>query len=60
MDFPEIFLDALHAERLFNGLYDRFDFADGKYKVYAPDGFYGVGEVKDGKIKVKAYIRDNG
>lgn len=57
VDFPIINLDAKQTERLFNGLYDIYDFADGTYKVFCPDGFYGVGEVKSGKIKVKAYVR---
>ena len=57
VDFPIINLDARQTERLFNGLYDIYDFEDGTYKVFCPDGFYGVGEVKNGKIKVKAYVR---
>lgn len=57
VDFPIINLDAKQTERLFNGLYDIYNFADGTYKVFCPDGFYGVGEVKSGKIKVKAYVR---
>ena len=39
------------------GLYDYFDYPNGTYKVFCPDGFYGVGELIDGKLKVKAYIR---
>ena len=57
VDFPIINLDTKQTERLFNGLYDIYNFADGTYKVFCPDGFYGVGEVKSGKIKVKAYVR---
>lgn len=60
IDYPEIRLNKVQAERLFNGLYDVYNFADGLYKVFEPNSFYGVGEVKNGKIKVKAYIRDNG
>lgn len=58
VDFPEIRLTALQTERLFNGLYDDFGYPDGVYKVYSPDAFYGVGEMTSGKLKVKAYIRD--
>ncbi|MBO4262347.1 MAG: hypothetical protein J5903_01015, partial [Clostridia bacterium] len=60
VDFPKIFLDAIRAERLFNGLSDDFVYTDGTYRVYSPDGFYGVGEMKNAKLKVKAYLRDNG
>lgn len=57
VDFPIITLNAKQTERLFNGLYDVFDYENGTYRVFCPDGFYGVGEMKDGKLKVKAYLR---
>ncbi len=57
VDYPIINLNAKQTERLFNGLYDIFDIADGTYKVFCPDGFYGVGEMREGKLKVKAYVR---
>lgn len=57
VNYPEIRLTEKEATRLYNGLYDEFPFGDGVYKVFAPDGFYGIGEVNGGKIKVKAYIR---
>lgn len=59
IDYPIIRLDEHRTERLYNGLYDVYDYPDGIYKVYSPTAFYGVGEVKNGKIKVKAYLRDN-
>ena len=58
IDYPIIRLDERQTERLYNGLYDVYDYPDGIYKVYSPTAFYGVGEVKNGKIKVKAYLRD--
>lgn len=57
VNYPEIRLTEREATRLYNGLYDEFPFENGVYKVFAPDGFYGIGEVNSGKIKVKAYIR---
>lgn len=59
IDYPIIRLDERQTERLYNGLNDVYDYPDGIYKVYSPTAFYGVGEVKNGKIKVKAYLRDN-
>ena len=59
IDYPIIRLDERQTERLYNGLYDVYDYPDGIYKVYSPTAFYGVGEVKNGKIKVKAYLRDD-
>ena len=58
VDFPKIILDDKQSRRLFNGLYDIYDYPNGTYRVYAVDEFYGVGEVSDGKIKVKAYVGD--
>ncbi len=57
VDYPIITLNEKQTERLFNGLYDIFDYPNGTYKVFCPDGFYGVGEMRDGKLKVKAYVR---
>lgn len=59
VDFEKIYLSETESKRLFNGLYDELPFSDGTYRVYAPDGFYGVGEVKDKILKVKAYLRDD-
>lgn len=59
VDYPELRLNERQTERLFNGLYDVFDYPEGVYRVYSPKSFYGVGELKDGKLKVKAYVRDD-
>lgn len=58
VEYPVITLNERETTRLFNGLYDTFPFADGRYKIFCPDGFYGIGDVTNGKIKVKAYIRN--
>ena len=59
VSFPVLRLTEREAIRLFNGLYDRFDLPDGIYRVYEPNGFYGVGVLTAGKLKVKAYLRDD-
>ena len=58
VDYPIINLDDKQTERLYNGLCDEYDYPDGTYRVFNFKTFYGVGEVRDGKIKVKAYIRE--
>lgn len=58
VNYPDITLNERETTRLFNGLYDVFPFPDGRYKIFCPDGFYGIGDVTDGKIKIKAYIRN--
>ncbi len=58
VSYPKLFLDDRQTTRLFNGLRDEYDISDGLYSIYSANGFYGVGEVSDRKIKVKAYIED--
>lgn len=57
---PAVYISDKEANRLFNGLYDRFSFPNGLCKIYSPNGFYGVGEVRDGIMRVRAYIEDEG
>jgi tRNA pseudouridine55 synthase len=59
LDYPEFVLDENHAKRLLNGLYDDFSMPNGQYKVFCEDVFWGVGLVVDGKLKMKAYVREN-
>ena len=58
VDLTELVLDETPATRLLNGLNDQFDFADGIYKVFNGETFWGIGKVENGFIKMKAYIRD--
>ncbi len=57
VDFAKLALTAAQAERLLNGLYDEYDLPDGLYRVYNENAFWGVGQVADGLIKMKAYVR---
>ena len=58
VDLPEIVLDETSATRLLNGLQDEFEFADGTYKVFNQETFWGIGKVEGGFIRMKAYVRD--
>ena len=58
IDLPDLVLEKSAAKRLIDGLKDEFAFADGLYKVYNEDEFWGIGEVDGGVIKMKAFIRD--
>lgn len=55
--FPTITLNNNQATRLLNGLYDSYNYDDGLYKVFNESEFWGVGEVKESKIKMKSYVR---
>ena len=43
-------------EKIFNGLAVRTPQADGLYKLYKENVFYGIAEVKDGKAKAKTKL----
>ncbi len=58
IDLPVINLDCLHAKRLLDGLYDTFSYENGAYKVFSEDAFLGIGEITDGRLKMKTYVRD--
>lgn len=40
-------------ERLYHGLTVPCDHADGLYKLYSPEGFYGLARVRDGLVKTE-------
>ncbi|MCI5838384.1 MAG: tRNA pseudouridine(55) synthase TruB [Christensenellaceae bacterium] len=56
LHFPEIVLDNTSAIRLLNGLKDEFPYQNGLYKVFNESEFWGVGEVSDKKIYMRAYV----
>lgn len=56
--YPRLDLTEVEEKRLLNGLYDNFSVENGVYKVFGVNGFLGVGEVTDKKLKMKAYVRD--
>lgn len=57
VSFPKVHLDADGAHRLLCGLPHLVDKADGLYRVYAPNEFFGIGVVQEGKMKMKSYLR---
>lgn len=58
ISYEKIRLTKTEAERLLNGLYDKYPFPEGLYRVYSEDDFWGVGKVENGFIKMKAYCRE--
>lgn len=57
LSFERIVLSNEQATRLLNGLYDEYGYSDGLYEVFNESEFWGVGEVKEKKIKMRAYVR---
>ena len=56
VDFPKITLDEKQYKRILDGLFDDLGLESGLYRVYS-NGFIGIGEVKDGVLKIKSYVR---
>lgn len=55
-DMPSVDFDENDAKKLKNGLSLGFTGKDGLYKLYLDDEFYGIAEVKEGRVRAKAKI----
>jgi len=56
LPFKKIELSEKNAEKIFNGMTVFVDDADGLYKLYKDDSFYGIAEVANGKAKAKTKL----
>ena len=56
LPFEKIELFGKNIERIFNGLAVETDAKDGLYKLYKDEAFYGIAEVKEGKVKAKTKL----
>lgn len=57
VNFEKIILTSKQAEKILNGVFENYGFADGTYRVYNGEEFWGVGEALGGVLKIKAYVR---
>ena len=53
LPFEKLVLTEKNAVKIFNGLAVDAEQADGLYKLYQNESFYGVAEIKEGKAKAK-------
>ena len=53
LPFDDLWLSEKDSQKLFNGQRGAVEKADGLYKIYKDDSFYGVAEVKDGLAKAE-------
>lgn len=51
-------LTKKQAQKILDGVYENIGIKDGVYRVYNVDEFWGIGEAKDGILKIKSYVRD--
>ena len=56
LPFKKLQLQGKKAERLFNGCAVQAEQADGLYKLYREDEFYGIAEIKVGYAKAKTKL----
>ena len=56
LPFPALVLTDKNPERIFNGMAVETAQADGHYKLYNQENFYGIAEVKGGKAKAKTKL----
>ncbi len=56
LPFARLELRGKSQEKIFNGVAVETDCADGLYKLYRGDGFYGLAEVKKGFAKAKTKL----
>ncbi len=57
VSFPKIVLTEKQATRILNGLFDDLGLADGLYRVYNEQEFWGVGTATNGILRINAYVR---
>lgn len=56
LPFPALVVKDKNPERIFNGMAVATDVADGLYKLYKEETFYGIAEVKNGFAKAKTKL----
>ena len=56
LPFESFHADGIAAKRLFNGLSVKCNLADGIYKIYNVNDFYGLAAVEAGNIKVRTKL----
>ncbi|MBQ6727807.1 MAG: tRNA pseudouridine(55) synthase TruB [Clostridia bacterium] len=57
VDYEKLVLTESQAKKILDGVYEDYGFNDGVYRVYNGSDFWGIGETKEGRLKIKAYVR---
>jgi len=57
VNFPKIVLSEKEAQKILNGVFSDHGYEDGLHRVYNQDKFWGVGESRNGILKIKSYVR---
>lgn len=57
VNFEKIVLTNAQATKILDGVFSNYGYPDGFYRVFNEKEFWGIGESKDGILKIKAYVR---
>lgn len=57
VNFEKLNLTLEQAKKILNGVFLNYGFKDGIYRVYNQGEFLGVGEVEEGILRIKSYVR---
>ncbi len=57
VSFEKLVLTNERATKILNGVFENYGYADGIYRVYNQSEFWGIGESKQGVLKIVAYVR---
>lgn len=57
VDYDKLTLDDGQAKKILDGVYEDYGFKSGVYRVYNGGRFWGIGEAKEGRLKIKAYVK---
>ena len=57
VDYDKLELSDAQAKKILDGVYEDYGFKDGTYRVYNGEEFWGIGEAKEGRLRIKSYVR---
>lgn len=57
VDYEKLVLTSEQATKILNGVFENYGYADGIYRVYNENEFWGIGISEKGVLKIKAYVR---
>ena len=57
VSFDKLNLSGAQAQKILDGVYENYGFADGIYRVYNEGAFIGVGKVENGILRINSYVR---
>lgn len=57
VQYEKLVLTNERATKILNGVFENHGYSDGLYRVYNEKEFWGIGEAKDGVLRIKTYVR---